>query len=482
MTRQRRTLGVLLVFVVGSGLVATSAVGLAAPAQASPYPSWADVQAAKSNQSKAEAEIASLDKAVRSLQNRSDTANNSASGAGERYQVAVIAQQAAQAQLSALQAEQKAADKRATASRNQVGQLVAQLSHTGGGQLTVTMLTESSHASDLLYQLGTMANLTDRTTSLLQEARRDQNLVSSLTAQAKQAEGALATRTAAASDELKKANTLASTAAIAVAAQQKNESQLISQIAFLKGTTAGVEQQYYAGLASGTPSDVTTTVPASGGSGTPVSGGNSGGSGSGSGSGSGNGNSGGGNSGGGNSGGGNTGGGSTPSQPTTPSQPSTPTQPKPPTTPTKPPTTPPAPPTKPTPPPSSGTPAAVSTAIAYAKAQLGKPYVFGAAGPNAFDCSGLMMASYGAAGVGIGGHSVRWQWDYLGGQGRLVPRSSWKPGDILFYHDNLGNGYYHDAMYLGGGMMIEAPNPNAPVRIVAVRYYDLQSVVGRPVG
>ena len=133
-------------------------------------------------------------------------------------------------------------------------------------------------------------------------------------------------------------------------------------------------------------------------------------------------------------------------------------------------------------PPSSGSSAAVNTAIAFAKAQVGKSYVFGGAGPNVYDCSGLMMASYSAAGVYIGGHSVRWQWEYLGGQGRHgVAAQARQPGDILFYY-NANDGYYHDAMYLGGGMMLEAPNPSAKVRIVALRFTQLLNVVGRPVG
>jgi cell wall-associated NlpC family hydrolase len=140
----------------------------------------------------------------------------------------------------------------------------------------------------------------------------------------------------------------------------------------------------------------------------------------------------------------------------------------------------PAPAPAPTPAPSTATPAAVTTAVNFAKAQLGKAYVFGGAGPDVWDCSGLMMGAYNAAGVYIGGHSVRWQYNYLSGQGRLVPISSMKIGDILIYN-NATDGMYHDAMYVGNGQMLEAPNPSATVRIVAVRYFQLYAV-GRPVG
>lgn len=469
MTPRRRTLGVLLVFAVSTGVITTSAIGLAAPAQASPYPSWAEVQAAKGNEAAAKKQISSINGAITSLQQRAGSASDSASGAGERYQEALIAEQKAESDLSSVRAEKKKAAAAAKLSEERVGQLVAELSHTGGGQLTVTMLTESNHASDLLYQLGTMTNLTARTTGLLQQAREDQNLATSLSDQAAAAQKALAQRTQVAAAALKQANSLADTAAAALAVQQKNQSQLIAQVAYLRGTTAAVEQKYYEGIAAGNPSDATPVTTKSGSSTGSTSGGGSSGGGSSGGSSSG--------SGTGNSGGGST----TPSKAPAPSKSSNPAPSKSSTpTPTKSAT--PTPPviTNPTPPATSGSTAIINTAVAFAKAQLGKQYVFDGAGPNVWDCSGLMMGSYGAAGVYIGGHSVRYQYNYLNGEGRLVSISSMKVGDILFYY-SAAEGMYHDAMYVGGGNMLEAPNPSARVRIVAVRYYQLYAV-GRPVG
>lgn len=468
----------LCVLIVATGVVAASAVGLASPADASPYPSWAQVEAAKGDQAKAEKAIGQLDSAITTLQHRADSATDAASGAGERYQVAVIAQQDAAARVKSLTSEQADAAAKAKQSRQRVGQLVAEMAHTGGGQLTVTMLTESRHAGDLLYQLGAMTNLTSRTRGLLEQATADENLASSLSAQAQAAQTALKQRTAAAASALTAANSEAGTAAAALAAQTKNQSQLIAQVAFLKGTTAAVETQYYAGLAAGTPSGA-AAAPAAGsgassgstsaGSGSSSAGSSSSGSGS---AGSGSAGSG---SGGSSSGGGSTKPSTAPDPAPSPSKSTTPVVPKPPVV-TPPVVKPPV-----VTPPSSGSSAAVSTAIAFARAQLGKSYVFGGAGPNVYDCSGLMMASYSAAGVYIGGHSVRYQWDYLKAQGRLVPQSQWRAGDILFYY-NSADGYYHDAMYIGGGQMLEAPNPSAKVRIVAVRYSQLLGSVGRPVG
>lgn len=471
--RGLRGLRGLCVVAVATGVIAASAVGLSAPADASPYPSWSQVQAAKGDQAKAEKAISQLDSAITTLQHRADSATDSASGAGERYQVAVIAQQDAAAKLKSLKSEQADAARQARQSKERVGQLVAEMAHAGGGQLTVTMLTESKHAGDLLYQLGAMSNLTSRTRGLLEKATADENLASSLSDLAEAAQGALKQRAAVAAAALKTANGEADTAAAALQAQTENQSQLIAQVAFLRGTTAAVETKYYAGLAAGSASDVKSAP--TGGSGAASTGGtkSTGSSGSASG---------GSSSGGASSGGGTTTPSTAPDPAPSPSKsttPVTPVAPKPPVVAPKPPVVTPKPPV--VTPPSSGSSAAVNTAIAFARAQLGKTYVFGGAGPNVYDCSGLMMASYSAAGVYIGGHSVRYQWDYLHAQGRMVAQSQWRAGDILFYHD-AANGYYHDAMYIGGGMMLEAPNPSAKVRIVAVRFFDLQSVVGRPVG
>lgn len=150
---------------------------------------------------------------------------------------------------------------------------------------------------------------------------------------------------------------------------------------------------------------------------------------------------------------------------------------------TPPPTTTPPPSVDPTPPPPVSS--AVETAIAFATAQVGEPYRLGGRGPDSWDCSGLAMMSYSAAGVYIGPHSSTEQYNTMAARGRLVERGSMQRGDLLFYSDGgsyLNPRKYHVAIYLGGGKMIEAPNPTAPVRIVNVRYGDLVEYVGRPTG
>ncbi len=99
-------------------------------------------------------------------------------------------------------------------------------------------------------------------------------------------------------------------------------------------------------------------------------------------------------------------------------------------------------------------------AIAFAYAQLGKPYVYGAAGPNAYDCSGLTMAAWRAAGVGMP--------HYSGAQYSSfphVPLSAMQPGDLVFWGPG---GSSHVGLYIGGGMMIAAPHTGDHVKVQAV--------------
>jgi peptidoglycan DL-endopeptidase CwlO len=117
-------------------------------------------------------------------------------------------------------------------------------------------------------------------------------------------------------------------------------------------------------------------------------------------------------------------------------------------------------------------------AVAYALAQLGKPYQWGAVGPNSFDCSGLTMTAYAHAGLGLPRVS-RSQW-YAGPHVDLVDLA---PGDLLFFADNLSNPstIHHVGMYIGRGLMVEAPYSGASVRVSSIGRGDHIGSV-RPTG
>ncbi|MDI5971373.1 NlpC/P60 family protein [Streptomyces sp. SL13] len=103
-------------------------------------------------------------------------------------------------------------------------------------------------------------------------------------------------------------------------------------------------------------------------------------------------------------------------------------------------------------------------AIAFAKAQLGKPYVWGATGPNSYDCSGLVQAAWAAAGVTL----PRTTWDQVD-VGTRVAISDLEPGDLVFYYSDIS----HVAMYIGDGEMIQAPHTGAVI--------DIQPVTEMPI-
>ena len=124
----------------------------------------------------------------------------------------------------------------------------------------------------------------------------------------------------------------------------------------------------------------------------------------------------------------------------------------------------------------------VSTALAFAKQQLGEHYVLGGMGPNIWDCSGITKAAYAAAGIYIGTHSATNQFNTMAAERRLVPLNQAVQGDLMWYsQESAFNGdKYHVVIFLGGGMMLEAPNPSATVRIVPLRYGELFPYAGRP--
>lgn len=111
-----------------------------------------------------------------------------------------------------------------------------------------------------------------------------------------------------------------------------------------------------------------------------------------------------------------------------------------------------------------------SIALKYALAQVGDVYVWAAAGPTRWDCSGLTMRSFQKAGVSLP-HSSRIQVKY----GKNIPASSLKPGDLLFF----GKPISHVSIYMGGGKMVQAPRPGKRVEVVKfVKMFGKKPFVG----
>ncbi|WP_052230082.1 C40 family peptidase [Streptomyces sp. CT34] len=95
-------------------------------------------------------------------------------------------------------------------------------------------------------------------------------------------------------------------------------------------------------------------------------------------------------------------------------------------------------------------------AVSFAYAALGKPYAWGATGPSAYDCSGLVQAAWKSGGVTL----PRTTYTQINA-GPRIDSSQLAPGDLVFFHSGIS----HVGIYIGDGKMIHAPHPGAPVRI-----------------
>uniref|UniRef100_A0AAU2VQE1 NlpC/P60 family protein n=1 Tax=Streptomyces sp. NBC_00008 TaxID=2903610 RepID=A0AAU2VQE1_9ACTN len=106
--------------------------------------------------------------------------------------------------------------------------------------------------------------------------------------------------------------------------------------------------------------------------------------------------------------------------------------------------------------------------LAFARAQIGKPYVWGATGPSSYDCSGLTQAAWKSAGVTI----PRTTWDQVN-VGTRIATEDLQPGDLVFFYDDIS----HVGIYKGDGMMIHAPKPGANVREESIYYMPIYGSV-----
>jgi cell wall-associated NlpC family hydrolase len=102
---------------------------------------------------------------------------------------------------------------------------------------------------------------------------------------------------------------------------------------------------------------------------------------------------------------------------------------------------------------------AAGVAVDFALDQVGDAYVYGAAGPDAWDCSGLTMGAWGAAGVSLP-HSSSAQMS----SGTPVSYEELQPGDLVFYYQPVS----HVALYIGNGQIVHASNPSDPVNVASV--------------
>jgi len=431
---------VVAALLVGGGLGPGILPAIAAPAP----PSWDDVEAARGDVEATQIAIERITEQAEAMAAELETVRTAAIEAGEKLQTATDALAAAEQQLDTLERQHDAATARADASGAQAALLAAQLARAGGGDVTMALIVSGDDADALLYRLGTVSALTARVDEVLARAVADRNVADALAQQAAAAREARADAVAEAEAVQVETTAVAIRAERRAAAQQALLDDLAQKLAVLTGRSAAVEREYLDSLeqggSGGTPAPTTPpSNPPAGPAPSP----------------------------------------SAPPAGPSPSPSAPAPSPSPSTPPSSPPSTPPAPGGGPTP-----NAAVVAAALAFARAQLGEPYRWGAAGPDAWDCSGLTMMAYSAGGLAIGGHSVSAQYNRAASRDLLVPYSQALPGDLIFYSygGSASGSKYHVAIYLGNGQMLEAPSAGKPVRIVTVRNYDRIPVVARPSG
>ena len=100
-------------------------------------------------------------------------------------------------------------------------------------------------------------------------------------------------------------------------------------------------------------------------------------------------------------------------------------------------------------------------ALRFALTKRGDPYVWGAAGPSSFDCSGLVLWAYAQVGISLP-HLAAAQWN----MGVHVGRNQLEPGDLVFFYPDIG----HVGLYIGNGLMVDAPNFGEPVQVEPVMW------------
>ena len=125
-------------------------------------------------------------------------------------------------------------------------------------------------------------------------------------------------------------------------------------------------------------------------------------------------------------------------------------------------------------------PAPVRTAIGYAVAQLGKPYVWGGTGPSGFDCSGLVMMAYRAAGISL----PRTTYEQVYAGQPVYDTGTLTPGDLIFTEGSdpgPGGAPSHVGMYIGDALVIDAPYTGRDIELTPLAFWSSQIVAVREV-
>jgi len=244
----RRVTRWVSVFAALSILVAGSIVGSSSAAFATNYPSYADVQAARSSEAAKQAEIATLNKLLTSLQDAVTSTQAVAVQKGLDAQIAQSHYDDATSKAAKLTYRADTARAKANQSKERAGELAAQLARTGGSDLSATLFFSGTGSRSLLEGLSLAGMVKDLSAGIYTKAVQDQNAARSLADQADLAKEALKALAARAQKDLDEAAAAAQAASVALADQQSHQIELKAQLALLVSSTNQTEAAYAAGV------------------------------------------------------------------------------------------------------------------------------------------------------------------------------------------------------------------------------------------
>ncbi|TFB76143.1 M23 family metallopeptidase [Cryobacterium glaciale] len=222
-------------------------LGIAAPAGAAEYPSWSDVEIARSSEAGKQAQVTELTGLIAGLTAEVDAARAEASRRAATYEAAQNAFDDATLRATNLQDQADAASAAAAVSGEQAGRLAAMLARSGNSDLSLSLFLDGPSASDLLNQLGSMSKLTERMSVVYESAAADENSARSLTDQAQIAQQTLGALAETAETALAEAMAASVRVETALADQQEIAATLQAQLAVLTEDRAATEADYAAG-------------------------------------------------------------------------------------------------------------------------------------------------------------------------------------------------------------------------------------------
>ncbi|TFD31754.1 cell wall-binding protein [Cryobacterium cryoconiti] len=228
-------------------------VGPAGPAQAIDYPSWEDLQNAKSNTAAASAQVSAIQDLIANLQTQVAQTQAESEARGAELQSAQEKFDEASRRADDLEAQATASTIVAETATRQAGQLAAQLYRTGGTDLSVNLFLDGEasgeNADALLSKLGSMSKLVERSSSVYEQAQTATNVAKSLGDQAKVARTEREKLRVAAEDALAAAQAAAQAAAAALTESEEKSVELDAQLRFMQDAQATTTAGYEAGVA-----------------------------------------------------------------------------------------------------------------------------------------------------------------------------------------------------------------------------------------